>query len=213
MTLHKHVFSVLDAMASEAVQDLEEEGARVSCRKGCCFCCHLLVEVSWEEARELAEWVQALPQPRRSRMIDRISAASSSARALLEKRSRTRKFAQPYKGDGSLPEYIYDEYFYEQRRPCPFLDFGQCSAYSRRPTVCRLHLVTSPPELCSWEVQSEKEYQIPERVEQLKRETAPILRAADRDGRWGILAIMVEAVLKEAERPLTAGSHRQAGNC
>ena len=53
--LCRSMFSIVDAMVENAIADVKEEGAGVSCAKGCSYCCHLLVEISWEEARKIAE--------------------------------------------------------------------------------------------------------------------------------------------------------------
>jgi Fe-S-cluster containining protein len=61
----------------------------------------------------------------------------------------------------------------------------ECAAYEHRPTPCRLHLVTSDPQLCSAEVEHDDEYEILDRIEQLKDDSGPVIYALERDGRWG----------------------------
>ena len=40
-------------------------------------------------------------------------------------------------------------WYAQLRLECPLLAGGACTIYSRRPIVCREHIVTSPPKWCS----------------------------------------------------------------
>ena len=185
-------------MVEHAARSLEEdEGKKVSCVAGCTHCCHLLIEISWEEAEELANWLVALPAAHRSRVVARVQESAESARELFSRRSKTQKFMAPSRKDTEIPDDVFDQYFYEKKRPCPFLELGRCAAYEVRPTPCRLHMVTSSPELCAADTENDEAYDIPDAFEELKEDAAPVISAVERDGRWGQLAIMVEAVLKE----------------
>jgi uncharacterized protein len=96
---------------------------KVSCRKGCCGCCHYEVEVTSDEAALLADLVHAGCD------IDRARLKTQAAR---EQRS---------------PKWL--EYMSVDNR-CVFLDTdGACRVYANRPASCRKRVVTSPPEACT----------------------------------------------------------------
>ena len=198
-TDHKHLFPIINAMVDKAVEDVEEEGEKVSCQKGCDHCCHLLVEVAWEEAYELVEWVNDQDDVVKNEVLEKISKAASEAKRVFSKREDTKIFMEPLDDDIEIPDEVYDDYFYGKKRPCPFLLDGCCRAYEARPTACRLHLVTSDPDICSAEVTDESEFDYPDRFEELREECAPVISAIERKGVWGQLAVMVDSVVKETE--------------
>lgn len=193
----RHFFPILDAMIEQGVREAKENGQQITCHAGCDHCCHLLVEISWEEAVELGRWVAEQAPQRRERFCKKIQEAAESAREVLGRRKKTRKYLQPYFGDINLPDDVYDEYFYEKSRPCPFLEDHECAAYAVRPSPCRLHMATSDPALCSREIAEHEDYNTPDELEEVKEHAGVIITALEEDGRWGQMAIMVEAVLQD----------------
>lgn len=183
-------------MVDEAVDDLKEADNPITCKKGCDHCCHLLVEISYEEAQALVEWIKALEKKEKERIINNVKSSASEAKEIFSRKKSRKKFLKPYIGEESFDDDAYDEYFYEKKRPCPFLLAGVCQAYEVRPTPCRLHLVTSDPNSCRYDVEDDSDFDIPERIDILKEEVGGMLRATQADGRWGQLSIMVEALLK-----------------
>ena len=105
-------------------QSLEAAGGiAVSCRKGCCGCCHCEVEVTADEAEVLRQEVAA------GTIIDR--------RRLKTQAQRERKSAQW-------------ERFWSQENRCVFLGAdGACQIYASRPSACRKLVVTTPAEACT----------------------------------------------------------------
>ena len=197
-TKHKHLFPIINAMIDHAIAEVEEGGQEVTCRAGCTHCCHLLIEISAEEAAELVEWTSMQPLAEQQAVIKRVQAAAESAREVFNRRGETQKFSEPIREQLEIHDAAFDEYFYEKKRPCPFLgEGGRCVAYESRPTPCRLHLVTSDPALCSKDVGDEDDYEVPEEFETLREAVAPVIEAVELDGRWAQLAIMVEAIMKE----------------
>ncbi len=201
--VHKHFFPIVDAMVAEAVRDVAADGIAISCRKGCNHCCHLLIEISWEEAMALATWVLAQPKAQREAYRSRIKANADNAKALFKTHKNGALFAKPYGADEEIPDALYDSYFYDEKRPCPFLIDGLCSTYEKRPSSCRLHMVSSPPALCASDVTDDTDYTIPDRIEELREEVAPINTAVSQDGRWGHMGILVAAALEA----LTSENH------
>lgn len=96
--------------------------ANVSCRAGCSACCHWPVEVTADEAKLLAERIQADPA-----IVDREQLALHA----------------PYELD------TFFQLSYEQRR-CPFLGPDRnCRVYDDRPGNCRKFYVQNDPALCA----------------------------------------------------------------
>jgi uncharacterized protein len=195
---YNHLLHTIDVMVDSAVADIKKEGEKISCAKGCSYCCYLLVEISWEEATILAEWLNAQHPKIKQELIQNIHHNAQTARDIFARYKSAQKYMKPYRGDMKLSESVYDRYFYKNNIPCPFLYENACAAYEARPTPCRLHMVTSDSKLCSREVPEETPgYHVPEQIETLRDEVVPITSAFYQDGRWGQLGIMVEAALQE----------------
>jgi Fe-S-cluster containining protein len=130
-----------DAVVGVAVRAVERQGARVSCRAGCGACCRQPVPVSESEARALKRLVDAMPEPRRTRVRERFAAAVRRlADGGLLGRVRNTSPA------GDLQAIALD--YFRLELPCPFLEDESCSIHPDRPVACREYLVTSPPEEC-----------------------------------------------------------------
>jgi len=197
---YNHLLHTVDVMIENAVEEVENEGKTISCAKGCSHCCYLLVEVSWEEAVILAEWLNEQHPKIKKELIENIHKNANTAREVFNSYKRTQKYMKPYYGELNLPDKIYDKYFYDNKIPCPFLYEDACAAYEARPTPCRLHMVTSPSQLCSRDEPDDVEgYEVPDPIEEVKEDVSPITTAFFKDGRWGQLGIMVEAALEALE--------------
>ncbi len=195
---NKDLYSVIDQMIDNAVDELAADNMCISCKKGCAHCCHLLIEVSWEEALELAQWVKQLPVQKRQQYIERIQANAADARNLFSQTKRGRRFMNPVEGDYKIPDKLFNDYFYQARRPCPFLVDNVCSAYDHRPSPCRLHLVTSPAKYCSADSEDyDDKVDVPDAFEGVRDDIGPVISHLHRDPRWGHFGIMVEAALQE----------------
>ena len=129
-----------DLFVARGVARAEAEGRTVSCRAGCGACCRQLVPISEPEARDLARVVEAMAEPRRSRVKARFDAAISvlAPTGLLERAMRPQ--------EGEAPQLGLD--YFAQGVACPFLEDEACSIHPDRPLACREYLVTSPAENC-----------------------------------------------------------------
>lgn len=205
MTSHKyynHLLHTIEVMVENTVDKIEKDTKRkISCKKGCSYCCYLLVEISWEEAVMLVDWLEAQHPKIKQELIDNIHRNAAKAREILSHYKHAKDYIKPYRDNLHIPIQAYDRYFYKNTIPCPFLYDGACSAYEARPTPCRLHMVTSPSHLCSSDTPDEVEgYEVPDEIEQLKENVVPITEAFFKDGHFGQLGIMVEAVLNSRKR-------------
>ena len=96
-------------------------GAPMSCRPGCAACCSMVFAVADVEAE---------------RVVCRVAEQGREALEAVAARCQH-----------SL-EHL-EEHF-DLQLPCPLLtNDRRCSVYEERPSPCRMHMVVSPPELCS----------------------------------------------------------------
>jgi Fe-S-cluster containining protein len=95
----------------------------VSCRSGCCGCCHSEVEVTRDEASVLKERVLGGVEIDRSR---------------LQQQAARERLSPAWKN------------FWSPENRCIFLSTeGTCRIYEDRPAACRRLLVTTPAEGCT----------------------------------------------------------------
>jgi Fe-S-cluster containining protein len=112
---------VLHGMMETATASASE--IQVSCRRGCCGCCHSEVEVTQDEAILLRELVDG------GLGIDRERLRVQASRERLS------------------PEW---QRFWSPENRCVFLNpAGECGIYAERPAACRKLLVTTPAEWCT----------------------------------------------------------------
>ena len=144
---------------SEQAQALEERmsiasGHPISCRMGCAACCRMLVPVSAPEAFALKDMIQALPDARRARLMNKLSEARARVEqaGLLARLTDVAETTQPLTDEEMEP---LNREYYALRMPCPFLENETCSIYEDRPAACRELLVTTPAELCQDMVKNE----------------------------------------------------------
>lgn len=136
------ISSEVSDMAFQAARGI---GYEVSCKKGCGACCRQLVPLSPPEAAMIFEFVESMPEPRKSEVSNRFAAAVERLKEqrLLEKLEGLQNLLisdEEYKA-------IVKECFLQQI-PCPFLVNECCSIYEVRPSMCREYAVISPAENC-----------------------------------------------------------------
>lgn len=136
--------AVADRVVGVACEGVEAAGEKVSCTKGCGACCRQLVPISVTEAHQLRELVDALPEPRRSRLLARFAAA----RLRLERAGLLDTLSHPQQVTDAQSQALGMAYF-ELGVACPFLEDESCSIHPDRPVACREYLVTSPAEHCA----------------------------------------------------------------
>jgi Fe-S-cluster containining protein len=136
----------------EEILKLEEHHSRqagraISCRMGCAACCRMLVPLSPPEAFSLAEYIEQLPNERRSAIERKLDStkAELARHGLLPRLQAVADSAQAIPDEELEP---INRAYYALRHPCPFLENEMCSIYEARPAACRELLVTSPAELC-----------------------------------------------------------------
>ncbi len=135
-----------EAAQLEAQQAIEA-GQTISCKMGCAACCRMLVPLSPPEAFSLREYVEQLPNDRRSLLLNRLSDAKDQ----LTRAGLWAQLNDVAEASKPMPDEALDPInraYYALRIPCPYLEDEMCSIYEARPAACRDLLVTSPAELC-----------------------------------------------------------------
>ncbi len=134
-----------NALVEAAEAEAEAQGRAISCRAGCGACCRQPVPIAAAEAVALAELVQAMPEERRTRVVERFEAGLARlAEAGLLDAMRT----APGIADADARQALARAYF-RLGIACPFLEDESCSIHRDRPLSCREYLVTSPAEACA----------------------------------------------------------------
>lgn len=196
-TSHKYrtFLNVIDNSVATAEHRVEKRGESVSCSMGCDHCCHMLVETTWDEALVLARWVHSQPPTQRQSLVQKIRRAANERQSFFSKRSSTERYRRPTTSGKEISAKVCREYFYERPRPCPLLLQGVCSAYEVRPSACRLHIVTSPAQLCSRKNKDDSDVEIPKEIEEQRDKVEDAAERALPDPRWGEFSIMLSHAL------------------
>lgn len=140
------------AIVDLSVNAVEAAGEKISCTADCGACCRHPVPLAEIEVYQIAELVEAMPEPRRSRVKKRFADACAHFTKMnwFERISEIATLGRPSE-QNYVPSELLNEvmrYFHEGI-PCPFLDDESCSIYESRPLACREYLVTSPAANCS----------------------------------------------------------------
>jgi Fe-S-cluster containining protein len=194
------VQALTDQVVSIGSQSVESAGKGVSCRAGCGACCRQLVPIAEVEARQLCDLVQAMPEPRRTTILERFA----SARDRLREAGHLERLLHPESFPSSAVKDYGLEYF-QLGIACPFLEAESCSIHPDRPLVCREYLVTSPAENCAapWTSHIEK-VGLPFSVSEALVECSD-LPTADADSRpWVPLITLLDwvAAHPDTEQPM-----------
>jgi Fe-S-cluster containining protein len=135
--------ALADTLVEAAADDAEAKGFAISCRKGCGACCRQLVPISDVEAESLRDLVEALPESRRTVIVERFQRARQElgGAGLLD------TLYAPERVPAADAQALGDAYF-ALGLACPFLDDEACSIHAQRPLACREYLVTTPAVHC-----------------------------------------------------------------
>ncbi len=130
----------------------QAQGAAVSCKAGCGACCRQPVPISEAEVVQIAELVDAMPEPRRSviraRFAEGVAQVRSSGWFDAFDACVQRGRGMSYEAAAQQQVEVVLQYF-RQGVPCPFLEDESCSIHADRPLACREYLVTSPAAHCA----------------------------------------------------------------
>ena len=190
------ILPIVDQEIRTATKDIHKQ---IACKAGCSHCCHVLVEVVWEEALNLGVWLNRQPKSTQTRVRRKLLARYKARKNFFESRPSTKFVAKPTKSGKNLSEPTYNRFFKGNHGACPFLHNSKCEAYEARPVSCRLHLVTSPASSCMKSAPDHAPYHLPKEIDKLRKKLTPKLQRAQTDGRWGELSVMVTEALAVIE--------------
>ena len=141
-----------NAFTDVGVEAVQAGGESISCKVGCGACCRQPVPISEVEVYQIAELVEAMPEPRRSVIKKRFADAVEHFRknGLIELLKTHYDYGRPKTSREQIEEAMdaVMKFFYEGI-PCPFLEDEACSIHASRPIICREYLVTSPAVNCT----------------------------------------------------------------
>lgn len=134
-----------------SVEAATAEGEAVSCKAGCGACCRQPVPLAEVEVYQLAELVEAMPEPKKSEIKERFSASADHFRKIgwFDRVGRFSELART-EPEETVAEEVKNavHQYMDERIPCPFLEEESCTIHESRPIACREYLVTSPAENC-----------------------------------------------------------------
>lgn len=110
---------------------------KISCRKGCDACCHMLVALSSVEAERIAQRLWGMSESDRTGILKALS-EQAEILASIEK-----ELGEDQEEDIRIA-------YWQKVIPCAFLDpkTHLCRIYVVRPISCRTYMVKSPAKLC-----------------------------------------------------------------
>ncbi len=139
------------AVVGISVSSVESHGEKISCTAGCGACCRQAVPISEVEAYQIAELVDAMPEPRRTEVRQRFAGALGHFTEMKWFDELIDLQDMAYENTPGFSPKKYMEVVTNYMREgiaCPFLEDESCSIHPVRPLICREYLVTSPAENC-----------------------------------------------------------------
>lgn len=138
---------------AEQLSTVTAKGEKITCQKGCSFCCLLYVEATIQECEAIVYY-----------LYHNETTFSSFLQKYPQWRERLRENGDLFKTCGQIWRETQDSgYSKEQHQafkleckrygmqniPCPFLHNDTCSIYEVRPYMCAGFVVTTPAEWCN----------------------------------------------------------------
>ncbi len=124
---------------------LESTGNKITCKKGCAYCCTQYISISMAHGLVIVDYLYGNPEKLESFLKQYVkwSRALSGEPALQELEKCTTNSYRVKR----TPQELLDRYA-ELEIPCPFLAADACTIYPVRPICCASHLSVSPPAWC-----------------------------------------------------------------
>lgn len=131
---------------------VEAEGKKISCKAGCGACCRQPVPIAEIEVYQIAELVESMPEPRRSKIKKKFADGVAHFKKIgwfdeMNKHYRQEKPLDSRKTAKEAMSVVLS--YFREGVPCPFLEDESCSIHLNRPVACREYLVTTPAVNCS----------------------------------------------------------------
>jgi Fe-S-cluster containining protein len=135
-------------VVNAAAEIATDWGARITCSKGCTYCCSYLAPLSPAEAFRIRDEILTMPVNRRRHYLRSMMVR---ARYIL---NHSQPLQQPEEPSSLTSQQNslqnISEWYGSLKLACPFLSNRQCGIYQLRPLACREHLVSSPASVCNF---------------------------------------------------------------
>jgi len=129
------IYREMNTVIAKELERLRQEGTVPTCKKGCYFCCRQVINTNIPEVHVVGQYIRRnFSEYQRNEL--RIKMLNWFKWVELELPKHLKK-----PGDEAEAFYNYGPY-------CPLLIDGECSIYPARPVTCRVHYVTSNPDIC-----------------------------------------------------------------
>ena len=117
-TIHQAYKMLNDYFRKDFDKQIKE---KITCKKGCSFCCHINVDCTQMEVDLILQYIRAYNIPVDAKVLELHAKSTMKERPLLEKSA------------------------------CVFLSAeGNCNIYDVRPLACRKYFIVSDPTLCNY---------------------------------------------------------------
>lgn len=172
-------------------------GKKVTCKKGCTYCCYHWVEDVYSfEAEIIANYIKEHFSERVNSIITKFREDEKELIKLndiMEQKLIENRVNKEVSGIDSTDLLLAS--YYQLERPCALLsDNGICSIYEIRPLTCRIYISFSDPHSCSAECINESD--IPTYLLDLEESASKLLDTLheryDRYSKSGLQALLVD---------------------
>ena len=142
---------ILDKMYKTFVVGLTQKGKRISCKKGCTYCCFQHISVPLAHGIVIVDYLYSNDKVMKiflSNYGQWQDAAGTIPKEFDAKYISAVKTSDPNVLLTLHGDYLTSRYF-NMQIACPFLVKSTCSIYAVRPMCCASHYSTDPCEWCS----------------------------------------------------------------
>ena len=151
ISAYDKILNLFHQYQNEVIKDYSK---KVTCKKGCTFCCcHWVEDVNSFEAEIIADYIKK-HFPERIHSIIKICREDEKEliklNDIMEQKLIENRMNKEVSDIDSTDLLLAS--YYQLERPCALLsDSGMCTIYEIRPLTCRIYISFSEPHLCSAE--------------------------------------------------------------
>ena len=150
----RHKIAVFEQIQQEISDQIEHNGKKFTCRKGCPYCCVLYIEADIQECEAIVYYLyhnsNVLSIFLEQYPIWRQKTGKYGDLLMIHYQALHKMRREEYAVINQIEELADTLLDYQWLNvPCPFLRDNMCLIYEVRPYVCATHYTTSPAEWCS----------------------------------------------------------------
>ena len=137
------IYEEMDKATELLKQDIERQGRRITCKKGCSYCCSQPIDADITEAILITQHLDQ-NQEKKSEFIVKYP----EWRKQVNPEAYTQRLNYVLQGKAISLQEALQAYSQGKNALCPFLKNSECVIYEVRPTVCRALISLDNPEIC-----------------------------------------------------------------